>query len=173
MHEDDAKYMSVVIHGQCYVPKRALFGGSLFPHYVSTVMAAVVEIMNSHDIPSTAMVDDFFTTGHQGLIADSTSCAGRMDRAAKMMKNMGFKLNESKTKGPSQRLAFKGILIDSINGTMSISPDRLAARLHDIQNCLAQPGWIRRDAEVMLGHLNWICTVLQAGRPHLPAYGRI
>jgi len=66
VHEDDAKYMAVVIKGQCYVPKRALFGGSLFPHYVSTVMAAVVELMNAHDVPSTAMVDDFFTTGPPG-----------------------------------------------------------------------------------------------------------
>lgn len=63
VHEDNAKCMAVVINGQSYVPKRALFGGSLFPHCVSTVMATVAEIMNAHDISSTAMVDDFFTTG--------------------------------------------------------------------------------------------------------------
>jgi len=163
VHEDDAKYMAVVIKGQCYVPKRALFGGSLFPHYVSTVMAAVVELMNAHDVPSTAMVDDFFTTGPPGPPSIPSSCAGRMVRAHAMMTAMGFRINDDKTEGPARQLAFKGILIDSDAGTLSIPP----ARLEDVDATLAHFYWTRRDAEVLLEHLNWLCTVLQAGRPHL------
>jgi len=60
--------MEVEIDGRRYIALRALFGGSLFPHYISTVMAAMVEILEAKGVSGAVMVDDSYPVMRAGLI---------------------------------------------------------------------------------------------------------
>lgn len=167
VHPDDAPYMAVEVAGRRYVPLRALFGGSLFPHYISTVMAAVMEILRAEGIPAVVMMDDIFICGNPRGAHDPESCAARLSRGANLLEQMGFKLNAAKTLGPAQQLTFKGIQIDSVRGRLSIDEEKLAVRVGDLDDWLGSSTWSRKEAKALLGQLGWICSVLQAGRPHL------
>ena len=159
--------MAAEIAGRRYVPLRALFGGSLFPQYISTVITAVVEILRAKGIPAVVMMDDIFICGTPNSASDPESCAARLARASAPLERMGFKLNSAKTLGPAQQLTFKGMQIDSVRGRLSIDEEKLALRVADLDDCLDCSTWSHRDSEVLLGQLGWIVSVLQAGRPHL------
>ena len=167
LHPADAPYMAAEIAGRRYVPLRALFGGSLFPQYISTVITAVVEILRAKGIPAVVMMDDIFICGTPNSASDPESCAARLARASAPLERMGFKLNSAKTLGPAQQLTFKGMQIDSVRGRLSIDEEKLALRVADLDDCLDCSTWSHRDSEVLLGQLGWIVSVLQAGRPHL------
>lgn len=167
LHPEDAMYMAVEIDGKLYVPRRALFGGSPFPHYIFTVMAAIMEILGEWGIPAVVMIDDIFLCGRPGPAPDPETCAGRLARAQDLLVRIGFQLNEDKTLGPAAQLVFKGIQIDSVNGELSIPPDKIEARIEEVSEWLERARWTRRDAKSLLGCLGWVCSVLQAGRPHL------
>ena len=169
VHPDDALYMCVVIEGVTYVPKRALFGGSPFPHYISTAMGAVKELLGGPCIrvPIRYMIDDVFLWGTRGPATDPASAPWRKNEAEQRMQQLGFILNEEKSLGPSPILPFLGVTIDAPKGALSVPYEKLENYLVDITDTLAGPNWRSRDADSIVGRLGWVSVVMQAGRPRL------
>ena len=152
-------------HGAEYVSPRAHFGGSAFPAYANAFMAAVATILRKRGVPVVFLTDDLFICGET-----QEECQRHLDHAVKILLELGWRLQQEKITAPAQRMAFLGIVIDSIACNLSISEEKLEHYGRSVERALgdARLGQLAvKDLESLLGKLAWYCEVLIAGRARL------
>jgi len=76
------------------------------------------------------------------------------------------KLEEDK---PAQRMAYRGIVFDSVASTVSIAPHRLARCTALIEVALSDGFMAVRRWRSLLGHLGWAEQLMPEARPHMAA----
>ncbi|CAG2249940.1 unnamed protein product [Mytilus edulis] len=97
------------------------FGAAQSPSIFQRLSSAVCRIMKSkYNFCVIAYLDDF-------LIIESTydRCSAALTCLIKLLRKLGFYINWNKVEGPSQRLIFLGILIDTCKLTLSLPGDKL------------------------------------------------
>ncbi|CAG2207961.1 unnamed protein product [Mytilus edulis] len=97
------------------------FGAAQSPSIFQRLSSAVCRIMKSkYNFCVIAYLDDFLTT-------ESTydRCSAALTCLIKLLRKLGFYINWNKVEGPSQRLIFLGILIDTCKLTLSLPGDKL------------------------------------------------
>ena len=86
------------------------------------------------------------------------------ENLAKIINNIGIRESPKKAVEPNTRVSFLGILIDSIELTLRITPDRLI----EIKTLIES--WLKKDKarlvelQSLLGKLNFACSTIRAGR---------
>jgi Reverse transcriptase (RNA-dependent DNA polymerase) len=141
------------------------FGGKPFPAYANAVMAAICFILQGHGIQCVYMTDDI------AICAPTLEeCKAQLEKAIRIIKQLGLKIQETKILHPAQVMPFLGILIDTVNERLSIPPEKLdnihraiLRILEDYQN----GSLLASDLESLIGKLGWIVEVMIAGKAHL------
>jgi hypothetical protein len=173
LHHDDWALLGLFIPAELhpdgedaeYVSAKAHFGGSSFPAYANALMAAVASILRMHGIPVVFLTDDLFICG-----ATEAECQRNLDKAVEILLALGWRLQSDKITSPAQRMAFLGIVIDTIASNLSIAEEksehysRVVARA--IEDASLKTLTVK-DLESLLGKLSWYCEVLIAGRARL------
>ena len=67
-------------------------------------------------------LDDFLVIGES-----REACQAAFEALLSLLKNLGFRINWSKVVHPTQRLVFLGVLIDTVQCTLSLPEDKLEA----------------------------------------------
>ena len=110
--------------GKFYVDLRLPFGLRSSP-FLFNRLADAFEWILKHNYAISALMhylDDYFTVGPPS----SPLCASQVDIMVKTADRLGIPLAPDKLEGPTSRLVFLGILIDSTLMECSLPPDKLS-----------------------------------------------
>ena len=77
---------------------------------------------------------------------------------------MGIPLAPNKLEGPTTRLTFLGILIDSSCMETSLPDDKLQELLTELQSWFLRNKCLKRELLSLIGKLNFACRIIPAGR---------
>ena len=107
-------------------------------------------------------LDDF-------LIIEATfdRCSNALSCLVQLLRKLGFYINWNKVEGPSQKLIFWGILIDTCNLTLSLPKDKLPDFYNFLCEFKSKHRTSKTQLEYLIGKLNWCCQVIKGGRTFL------
>ena len=96
---------------------------------------------------------------------DEASANEALQVAQRVISEFGLVVNPAKTEGPAQRLAFLGILLDSVAQTLSCTPGRLAELRSLLDKALASHHIRLTALASLIGKLQFAAQVLPGARP--------
>ncbi|XP_069093123.1 uncharacterized protein [Pleurodeles waltl] len=162
VHPDDFELLGIQFQGNWYVDKALPMGCSsscaLFERF-STALQWIFQRMTGHQWV-TNYLDDFFFAAP----ADSPLCAAVLSGFVEIMGDLGVPLAPEKTVGPTTALSFLGIELDTVEGMARLPADKKADMMERIFGMLGRSKVTVREVQVLLGHLNFACRVVRAGR---------
>ena len=146
-----------------FVDTRLLFGGKRSPEIFNRLTQAVRSIMAKKGYNAVVVyLDDFLVIGET-----KEACPAAFDALLSLLQNLGFKISWSKVQGPVQRLIFLGVLLDTVQCTMSLPEAKLMALLNFLLEFSLRVRASKRQLQVLAGKLNWACQVVYGGRTFL------
>lgn len=152
--------------GVVHTCHRAPFGGTSTPAFANLLGGGADHLVLQHltQDESVFVTDDSFIEGDT-----EATCLSNIQKATAIKTDLGWILNHDKTEGPSQRLTFLGIEIDTVQQTLAIPAERLRVIQVQVTEFLAEPKLTVRDAQSLAGKLQWVATVFPHGRPYIAA----
>jgi hypothetical protein len=162
VHEDDLQYFYCEAAGDFYQFVNMMFGLKTAPRMASLLLDVVSSAIADAGVAHIRYLDDFL------IVAPTADQAwASAHKAAAIINEFGLALAPGKVEGPLQRIEFLGIVIDSVEQTLSISENR-KAELLDILGQFASCRWSSlRRLQSLLGKLRFAATVLPGARPFL------
>ena len=129
--------------GKFYVDLRLPFGLRSSPFLFNRLADAFEWILkNNYAVPALMhYLDDYFTVGPPL----SSLCASQVQIMVKTADSLGIPLAPDKLEGPTTRLVFLGILIDSNLMECSLPPDKLSELLLELKAWSSRKKCIKRD----------------------------
>lgn len=157
-------WFNFLLFGAAYLSIFVFFGFAPAPFYTSGFGAELEVCVRSTGIPCTHYVDDWLT-------ADSTKeeAIARLYHIRDIAVSWGFLWNKSKEE-VGQKIAFLGIVIDTVN--MVLSFEALSSKAFQIElekhlTKIINGGHLSStETSRVCGKLNWFSSVLQAGPIH-------
>ncbi|MCK5872999.1 MAG: hypothetical protein KAG26_09245, partial [Methylococcales bacterium] len=145
------------------VDTRLPFGARRSPEIFHELSQAIRHIMN--------------TSGHRGVVAymddfllvDPTyaGCRSALESLMRVVRQLGFSINYSKVEGPTQRLTFLGITLDTTTMTMELPDGKIEDLISSLQAVRSKPKVTKRQLQSLAGKLNWATQCIYGGRFHL------
>ena len=105
-------------------------------------------------------LDDFFTAGAPA----SQECSNNLSAMLSLCQRINAPVKPSKVEGPTTRLTFLGILIDTSTMTASITDERKRDLISSLQSLLQHSKCTKRQLLSLIGKLSFACKVIPAGR---------
>ena len=137
VHPDDHHLLSFRWNNQVFIDTALPFGLRSAPKIFSAVADALAWILHSKGVTHQLhYLDDFLLLG----APDSPQCADALAITYHTCAELGVPIAAHKTEGPSCRLTFLGIQIDSIGMEVSLPVDKLARTIATVQS------WTRKKA---------------------------
>lgn len=196
LHPEMYQYMGIrAPDGSLWQAHRVCFGITTGPHVASIFTAETARIIRSRGVPTQVRPGGFcascvaawsvmlnrYTNLLQVYIDDNAVSASSREQcyafralALEVINEVGWPVAEDKLKedAPSQRLAFRGVIFDSVQETMSIPEAKLQATERRVSELLAASGTLSvRSVKSVLGRFGWINQVMPMGRLHVrPIY---
>lgn len=163
LHPDAMPYFIFRFDGQLYQFTRMPFGLSSAPRICTLLLAVPEFAMRQWGVDrSSRYLDDTLLTDEDRQQAERSLLI-----AQHALTRFGLVINPDKTVGPAQQLAFLGIQLDSVQQTMSCTPERLT----EIRALLKQASSSRqlrlKQLQSLIGKLSFAATVLPGARPFL------
>ena len=144
-----------------YFYTRLAFGSRSSPKIFDTLSQAICWIAShNYGISSILhLLDDFLTIDPPDFDADITMTVLRM-----IFKRLKIPLSEHKTVGPAQRLEYLGIILDTTEMKASLPQNKLSRINSLLLTFNNRRKCTKRELLSLLGHLNFACSVIPAGR---------
>jgi hypothetical protein len=162
LHPDDYQYFVVEAGGDFWQFVRLVFGLKNAPYVATLLLDVVSSALADAGVEHTRYLDDFC------IVATTAALAWESARvAATIIKRFGLALAPDKVEGPLQRIEFLGIVLDSVEQTLSISAAR-HAELVELLRSFIKVSWASlTQVQSLLGKLSFAATVLPGARPFL------
>ena len=145
------------------IDERLSFGASKSPEIFNILTQAVRAIM-AHKGYKTIVcyLDDF-------LIVAQTydECIHTLNVLLRLLRQLGFHINYNKLEGPSRNLTFLGVVLDSINMTLSIPQSKLTECDEIMNQIIVKSKVNKREIQCLVGKLNWLSHLIYGGRSHM------
>jgi len=161
----DRRLLGLEWQSQTYADKVLPFGLRSAPLIFSAVADTLLWIMMRRGVSwAVHYVDDFLTIG----APNSDECRQNMALTHETCSQAGLPLEPSKTQGPSDKLTFLGIELDSAAMEIRLPEDKLAHTLKTLaQWGLLKRGCIKRDLLSLIGMLSHASKVVRSSRVFL------
>jgi hypothetical protein len=124
---------------------------------------AVAAMMKSKGFPNiVAYLDDF-------IVADRSfdRCLYALNTLIRLLRKLGFDINYGKVDGPSRKLTFLGINIDTENMTLGLPAEKLQRLYALIDGTLSKKWATKRELQSIVGKLLWASHVVGGARSFL------
>ena len=158
------KWANEYFHDRC-LPMGARSSCQLFESFSS----ALQFIANQEGIGNvTHYLDDFLFVS-----SSHDSCQDYLQKFINICKDLNIPLAADKTFGPCQIIQFLGFEIDTIAQVVRLPLDKLEKCKTLIHEMLIQDKCTLRELQVLLGLLNFTCTVIVPGRAFLQRLYRL
>jgi hypothetical protein len=106
------------------------------------------------------MCDDFL------FIGDTPSAVqASMNTARGILEGHGLRINEAKTEGPTQRITFLGLGLDSTTQTSFVPQDKVASLLQLAGDMRSRDSTQLRHVRTLIGKFSFAAAVLPGARP--------
>ena len=162
LHPEDLKYYVCKVGGDYLQFLRMVFGLKSAPRTASLLLDVVSAAMEDAGIAHERYLDDFW------LVATTESrawvCA---HRAAMLLSRFGLALSPAKVEGPARVLEYLGIVVDSVNRTLSISSARQAELMGLLSDFSTKRWCSLRGIQSLIGKLSFAAAVLPGARPFM------
>ena len=157
----DYSLIGYVINGDIYFDKVLPMGMRSAPYIAQRITNAIVYIHGSLQFFLLNYVDDFIGAEHREVAWKAYKAL------TELLKNLRVETATNKMVPPTTRLEFLGITFDSEKMTMEISEDKLAEIKMELQTWLIKTKATRREAESLVGKLQFMAKCIRAGRTFL------
>ena len=162
-HPDDLKYFVCKAEGDYYQWLCMVFGLKTAPRIASLLLDVVSSALADAGVEHTRYLDDFFF-----IVASTAERAWASAHvAAAIIKDFGLALAPGKVEGPLQRLEFLGIVVDSLQQTLSISEERRGELMALLTEFKGRRWSSVKKLQSLLGKLAFAATVLPGARPFM------
>ncbi|KAJ7331886.1 hypothetical protein JRQ81_014066 [Phrynocephalus forsythii] len=161
VHPGDLSLLGICFQGQWYVDKAMPMGCTVSCAAFET-FSTFLEWATRYTCGQSALTHyfDFLTMGKGGTGDCSMLLAGFQQLAAKL----GVPLAQEKTEGPTERLTYLGIEIDTIRGISRLPSEKVQALRDTLESLLKKRKCTLKELQSLLGHLNFTCRVVTPGR---------
>ena len=139
------------------------FGASKAPGIFQRITESVTRMMKRMGYDKVFVyLDDFI------IVADSyEGCMKAFVCLTQLLFRLGFTINWKKVIPPTQNIVFLGVLIDTINCTLTIPSDKLCALQEELKLWIGKTKATKHQLQQIIGKLNWAAKLLHATRPFL------
>ena len=164
VHPDDHHLLGMRWKGHTYVDKVLPFGLRSAPKLYNAVADGLLWILVTHDdVQGIHYLDDFLLFGAPGV----PQCAVALCKALARCASLGVPVAPAKTEGPTTKIIFPGIEIDTVCMTLSLPQVKLV-RLHSmIRQWGEKHSCTKRELLSLIGCLQHACCVVRPGRSFL------
>ena len=97
----------------------------------------------------------------------SAACQRVLEKFKSMCRQLGVPLAEEKTEGPSTRLTYLGLEIDTVAQVVKIPHEKVSALLHMLRGALEAEEMQLKKIQALIGSLNFVCRAIPPGRAFL------
>jgi hypothetical protein len=159
------KYFVFQFDGKYYQFTRSPFGLSTAPRVCTLLLSVIQFVLEQKGLTLVRYLDDFLIISSSFQIASE-----HLSIAIQVFQDFGLVVNTKKTEGPAQQIQFLGVIIDSINCTLSISPERIDEMnqlLHYHISLPASAAVKVKDIMSFTGKLSFVSQVLPSARPFM------
>ena len=144
------------------IDKRLPFGSSASPYIFNSITQAVRAMIQRRGRKCVCFLDDFL------IVCDTyEECRDAILQLIHLLCKLGFWINYQKVEGPSQRLTFLGITLDTIAMTLSLPPEKLQDLRRRLESTKAKNKVTKKQLQSLAGSLNWATQCIYGGRFHL------
>ena len=150
VHPDDRQLLGMRWDGRVYVDKVLPFGLRSAPKLYNAVADTLLWILSRQDrVDGIHYLDNFLLFGEP----DSSQCAYALRRALARCETLGVPVAPGKTEGPSTKLAFLGIEIDTRSMVLRLPPPKLERLRREIQRWETLRCCSKRELLSIIGQL--------------------
>ena len=162
LRPEDYRFVCFEWNKKFYYYTRLPFGVKSAPFIFADLSDLVTNMAERRGIKVINYLDDFL------IIHKRKATLKRQLRVFKnLLKSLGLGINEKKCTEPAKVCEFLGVLIDSQNGTLSLSEQRLGEVRHALNKHVHSKAIKLRDLQHLIGVLNWVARVKPACRPFI------
>ena len=159
VHPRDWNLLGMQWRGKFYIDTFLPFGLRFLFNQLSVVIHWILQQKYSiHHLLH--YLDDIFTAGAPA----SQECSSNLSTMLSLCHRINAPVKPSKIEGPTTRLTFLGILIDTSTMTASITDDRKQDLISSLRSLLQQSKCTKRQLLSLIGKLSFACKVIPAGR---------
>ena len=163
LHPSAWPYFIFRFDGQLYQFTRMPFGLSSAPRICTELLSVPAFAMRVWGVDRCdRYLDDTLLTDDSRQSADRSLLI-----AQHVLTQFGLVVNPDKTVGPAQQLAFLGIQLDSVQQTMSCTPERLAEIRVLVEQAATSSKLRLKQLQSLIGKLSFAASVLPGARPFL------
>ena len=142
-----------------FVDTRLMFGGKKAPEIFNHLTQAIRRSMARKGFRAIVVyLDDFLIIGESQL-----ACRDASESLLCLLSNLDFQINWKKVVWPDQRLIFVGVLLDTVECTMSLPEEKLEALKSYLLELSLRRRASKRQLQVLAGKLNLACRVVYGG----------
>ena len=161
IHPDDRKLLGVRWNGRVYVDAALPFGLRSAPKIFKVFADCLMWVMQQEGIQHVIhYLDDFLFAGHPA----TGECAASLAKALEVCTQLGMPVAPHKIEGPSTKLTFLGIEIDSQEAKLRLPEQKLLALRSEIVRWRGLRRCSKRNLQSLLGSLNHAASVVGPGR---------
>jgi len=139
---------------------RLPFGSRRGPAIFHRISQAVKRCMQRKGFKDIVVyIDDFL------IVAPTYErCNEALHVLISLLRRLGFCISWQKLVGPTQRLTFLGIDIDTVASTLSLGPEKLIKLDQQLEDFWARNRATKQQLQSLAGLLNWACSVVRGGK---------
>lgn len=158
----DWNLLGIQWRDQFYIDTCLPFGLRSAPYLFNQLAEAIHwSLQHNHGVRYVLhYLDDFFTAGSP----DSTECSSNLHEMLSLCTTINAPVKTSKIDGPSTKLTFLGIVINTADMTAGISTERKADLLLSLQALRQKDKCTKYQLLSLVGKLSFACKVIPAGR---------
>lgn len=162
MHQTAWKHLTFSFAGRLQQFVRLPFGLSSAPYQCTQFLSVPAWSMSQAGMKFVRYLDDFL------FVADSVpQLLAVITAAIQIFEDFGLVINPNKIDGPSQRITFLGVVIDSTTQTLACTTERIDELTSLLQQHQSQRDIRVRAAQSLVGKLSFAAKVLPGARPFM------
>ena len=165
IHPDDRPLLGMQWKGVTYVDTALPFGLRSAPKIFTALSDALWWVFRNHGevTESIHYLDDYLFVGAPA----SGECARALQSALRLCDQLGVPVAADKLSGPSTKLTFLGIELDTVRMELRLPSEKLERLKGVITEWQSRKVCSKRDLQSLIGQLQHACRVVRSGRTFL------
>ncbi|XP_053405702.1 uncharacterized protein LOC123536155 isoform X1 [Mercenaria mercenaria] len=140
------------------LPQGASISCSIFEKFATFIQWSVSKEANSKNIDH--FLDDFFFAS----VNNSNNCQKLLDTFDFICQDMGVPVNDEKTEGPTTKMVYLGLEIDTIKGIIKIPKDKIETAKILLTEAFHSKKITLKKLQSLVGLLNFFAKAIPSGR---------
>ena len=168
VHPDDFNLLGIKFNDKFYVDKALPMGASCSPAYFELFSSFLewVVIREAGSDMVVHFVDDFCFISSANT-SSKQSCHKLVECFEQVCKRLGVPLATDKSVGPTTKLVYLGLEIDSVRQIVSIPEDKLLKITDKVNYAMTCSSITLKELQSLIGSLSFVCKAISPGRAFL------